>query len=755
MKTPNCADSANPKNLNLSRRPIAIALGLATSLSFAAAQATAQESFMLEEVVVTATKRSESIQDVAVSVSALGVELEQANLRRLEDFQTYSPNLFIRRAPGIASGANITIRGVGTLDTDKSLDPPIGVMMDGMFLGTASGVLLQNFDIQRVEILRGPQGTLFGKNTTGGLINIIRGEVTQEWGGDFSVTLDEFGREDVKAVVNVPIIEDQLGVKLFAAQIKSDGFVYNTTLNQDVGGDDIQNYGFAAKWTPTDNFDLKFHYERTNDESDQGAYVNENQPSDLTCVLPFLASCASTTTDGPDQNSANGTNFSDNEYNTFIVTANWGFDDFTLTYIGSSRDMDEANNQHFDGAPANLLSMNFFNDWEQSSHEFRFTSDFDGPVQVVGGLYSFDVDYEQRWDVAHLHYALSLIGAVPIPLTPTTLSANGQMQETESLAAYVSVDWDINDQWSMTFGGRYTEEEKDFIGGNGGVFWDPAAGDTIPALLEPVSYSGKWNEFTPSFSVRFQPNDDMMVWASYTEGFKSGGFFGRQANFDLDSSFEPEYVENYELGLKSTWMDGRLTFNPTIFYSDYVDKQESILIPVDLSNVATVVRNASTQEIFGLELELHWQITQALNLRANYGYIDASYGEYFADLNGDQIVTDNSGLEPRNTPENTFGIAATHIANVGAGELTSILAYRYRDAVEGQADNNPLGSKGDIDDLSLTLSYGWSENRYRVSVYGKNLTDERELSRALIAPLATRGWWNEPRTIGAEFSVAF
>lgn len=737
------------------KQALAMAVGLASSAGLlTSAQATAQ-GFMLEEVIVTATKRAESIQDVAVSVSAIGAELDQADLRRLEDMQTYAPNLYITRAPGIASGANITIRGVGTLDTDKSLDPAIGVMMDGMFLGTASGVLMQNFDIKRVEILRGPQGTLFGKNTTGGLIKIVRGDVTMEWGGDFSVAFDEHGREDFKGVVNVPIIEDQLGVKLFAAQIKSDGFVRNTTLNQDVGGDDIQNYGFAAKWAPNDNFDIQFHYEKTKDESDQGAYVNENLATDLTCALPFTGSCQSTTTDGPDQNSANGTNFSDNEYDTFILTANWEFENFLLTYIGTSRDMDEANNQHFDAAPADLLSMNFFNDWDQTSHELRFTSDFDGPVQVIGGIYSFDVEYEQRWDVAHLHYALSLIGAVPIPLTPTTLSANGQMQDTDSLAAYVSVDWSINDQMTLTVGGRYTEEEKDFLGGNGGVFWDPAAGDSIPALLDPFTGKNKWTEFTPSVAFRYQPNDDLMVWASYSEGFKSGGFFGRQANFNIDPTFEPEYVENYEIGLKSTWMDGRLTFNPTVFFSDYKDKQESILIPVDLSNVATVVRNASTEEIFGIELDMQWQITEQLFVRANYGYIDASYDNYFADLNGDQIITDNSNLTPRNTPENTIGISAIYTAEVGPGDLGGVLSYRYRDEVEGQADNNPLGHRDDLTTINAQLSYAWGEDRYRVSVYGKNLTDERELGRALIAPLATRGWWNEPRTFGAEFAVNF
>jgi iron complex outermembrane receptor protein len=731
-----------------SRKVLPLACSAALASTMVSAPALAQgNAVMLEEIIVTARKRDESLQDVAVSVSAIGAELEQASLRRLEDIQTYSPNLYIRREAGVASGASIAIRGVGTLDVDKSLDPAIGVMMDGIFLGTASGVLMQNFDIKRIEVLRGPQGTLFGKNTTGGLINIIRGDVTMEWGGDFSVTLDEHGREDIKGVVNVPIIEDKLGVKLFGAQIESDGYVENTTINDDVGGDDILNYGFAAQWRPTEEFDIKFHYEKTEDESDQGAYVNENLATDLACILQ--GSCVSTTADNEDKNSANGTNFSDNEYDTYILTANYDFGNMLLTYIGSSRDMDEQNMQHFDAAPSNFLEMNFFNEWDQESHELRVTTQFDGPFNFVAGLYAFEVDYEQRWDVAYLHYSL---GIVP---TDTTLSSNGQSQETESYAAFISADWAINDQWTLTVGGRYTEEEKDFIGGNGGVFYDPAAGDAIPPLRDPVNYDDKWEEFTPSASLRYQINDDHMLWASYAEGFKSGGFFGRQANFNLDASFEPEYVDNYELGLKSTFLDGAMTLNSTVFFSDYEDKQESILIPVDATNVATVVRNASTEEIFGVEIDLNYQITANWFLRANYGYLDAEYDDYFADINGDQVVTDNSDLTPRNTPENTFGISTSYIMEVGPGNLQGVVSYRYRDEIESEASNNPLGHMDDIEDLSAQISYMFYEDRIRVTAYGKNLTDEREKRVQLIGGLTTRGYWNEPRTYGVEFAVSF
>ena len=301
-------------------------------------------------------------------------------------------------------------------------------MMDGVFLGTSSGVLMQNFDVQRIEVLRGPQGTLFGKNTTGGLINIIRGDVTMEWGGDFIVTLDEHGREDIKGVVNVPIVDDKFGVKLFGAQVKSDGFVYNTTLEEDVGGDDVQNYGFAAKWQPTDNFDIKLHYEKTKDESDQGAYVNRNVGTDNTCV--FFGQCATTTTDNENQNSSNTRNFSDNDYDTTILTANYDFGNMVLTYIGAKREMDEQNMQAFDASPADFLDMNYFNLWDQESHELRLTTNFDGPLNFVAGLYSFEVDYTQFWDVSHLHWTYNAILGFPLFQTSPVLRVSSRRTKT-------------------------------------------------------------------------------------------------------------------------------------------------------------------------------------------------------------------------------------------------------------------------------------------------------------------------------------
>ncbi len=717
----------------------------------------AHSQVVIEEIVVTARKRSESIQDVPVSVSAIEQELKRATVRRLEDIQNFAPNLYIRRSPGIASGAAVSIRGVSSSESDKSFDPAIGVMMDGMFLGTSSGVLLQNFDIERIEVLRGPQGTLFGKNTTGGLINVIRGAVTMEFDADLDLTLDNNGREDIKAVVNVPLLGDQLGVKLFGASIQSDGFVRNTTLGDDVGGDDIQDYGFTLLWEPSDLFNIKLHYEKFLDQSEQGAYTNANQPGELACNLEMGGNgigCETSSNDGPDNNSANGRNFSDNEYDTFILTANLDLESFLLTYIGTSRDMDEDNMQHFDGAPVDALRMRFFNDWHQKSHELRATSQFSDQFEFVAGLYFWEVDYVQRWDVGDLHYQLWRLGVFPIPLTPTSLNSNGQEQVTESKAAFLSGDWHLNDRWTLTAGFRWTEEEKDFLGGNRGIPYNPAVGDTIPPLFEPKSYYGKWDEVTPMVGARYQVSDDVMVYGSYSEGFKSGGFFGRQANFNLDPSYDPEFVENYEVGLKSTWLDGRLIFNSAVFVSKYKDKQESILIPVDLSNVATVVRNAAVLDMNGAEAELMYQISPAWLVRGTYGYIDAVFDEYLADITGDQMVTDNSGLTTRNTPKHTLGLTTSYTVPVGAGNLEGVVSYRYRDEVEMIADNDPLGHLGSIANLSASVSYAWDDDRYTVSAFGRNITDERERMVGRIADLTTRGWWNEGATYGVEFSAS-
>lgn len=731
-----------------------------TSAQEETSETNTRSSLAIEEIIVTARKKDESIQDVPMAVTAITDQLRESSVRRIEDIQAFAPNLFINRTPGIGSGAAITIRGVASLESDKSYEPSIGVVMDGMFLGTSSGVLLDNFDIERIEVLRGPQGTLFGKNTTGGILNIIRTPVSlNEMGADLSITVGDFGRQDIKAVIQIPIIEDKLGVKLFAANIEHDGHVYNTYLNKPAGGDDKKNFGFTALWQPNDNFSLKLHHEIMEDNSEQGVYINRNPVGILACTIHQIGfdpneGCEKDANDGPDSVESDASNFSNNEYESTIITANYDTESFLYTYIYSTRDMDEQNMQDFDGAAVRMLRMNYFNDWEQTSHEFRVTSQFSEKVQFIAGIYDWEVEYEQNWDVYDLFYQLGRLGTPGYITDQRTglawgsdmASSNGQSQNTESLAVFFSSDWYVNDQWTVTVGARWTEEEKDFLGGNKGLLYYPDRGEARPALFEPVPYKGKWDEVTPKLGVRWQPNDDLMLYYNYSEGFKSGGFFGRQANFDIYAGYEPEFVKNFEFGWKSTLQDGRMILNGAIFKSDYDDKQESILIPVDLTNVATVVRNAASMEMTGFELELQYQVTAAWDLMVTYGYLEAEYADYLADLNGDGVITDNSGLIPRNTPENTFGITTSYTTQIGDGELKGRLSYRFRDEMNTDSSNKPQGALDSIENVNATISY--SLENYSITVWGRNLTDEREQRWSTIGGITDRGWWNEPATLG-------
>ncbi|MCX2980448.1 TonB-dependent receptor [Halieaceae bacterium IMCC14734] len=735
----------------------AIALAVAAT---SVPQVLAQENRVaLEEVIVTARKREESIQKVPVSVTSLGKELQEASLRRLDDIQSFTPNVYIRTTAGIPGGAAISIRGVSYQETDKTLDPSIGVIMDGLYLGTSSGSLLNNFDTKRIEVLRGPQGTLHGKNTTGGVVNVVRGDITMEWGGDVSVTLGDDGREDIKGVLNIPIIEDKLGVKVFANQIKSDGWVRNVTIGEDVFGDDKNTYGFAALWQATENLDIKFHYERNIDKTDTGANVNASIPGvgqDTDCNLQgalYPVSCDAQDLGDEDRTTANDRNHNDSEYDTYIGTINWDFDKFLLTSITGYRTMDEAYRFEFDGGSQEFLSFDYTNEWDQFSQELRVTSDFSDSIDIVAGLFYWEVEYAQDWNVYEL---LSAVAALP----PSAVSANGQSQDATSYAAFGQADWHITDQWTITVGGRYTYEEKDFTGGDGSVYFLPAPRPDVPTR----DFDDDWEEFTGKLGFTYQHTDDLMVFGSWSEGFKSGGFFGRQANFDINPTYEPEYVTNWELGMKSTWMDGRMIFNPTIFFNDYEDKQEDVLIFIDPTNVATVIRNASTLEIWGAELELQFQVTEAWNIRASYGYLDASYDDYVADINGDGIETDNSDITPRNTPENTIGLNTTYTMDIGPGELVGAASYRWRDEIEvlsfrdpspGAVGNDPLGHLGSIQNLDLTINYIWADGRYRVTGYGRNVTDERERVVSRIPGLTSWASWNQGANYGVEFAASF
>ncbi|MEH6589606.1 MAG: TonB-dependent receptor [Halioglobus sp.] len=744
--------------------------GLMSVAAGAPMTALAQEtSFALEEVIVTARKRQESLQDVPVSVTALTEEMQRSTVRNLQDTQAFVPNVIIDRTPG-NQGASISIRGISFQETDKSLDPPNGVILDGVYLGVSSGALLNNFDIERIEVLRGPQGTLFGKNTIGGAINVIRTAPTKEWGGKLSLTAGDYGQQEVQGLINMPLSEKG-GLKLYASDVQSDGYFENDLINKDQGGTDYQQLGATVAFDLTDNFDISLTLERTEDDTEVGAWSNFNPYSDFTCLtsiggvpeagIPanpdtFFGSGCEDLDEYSDEDhvSTNAPNYAETTSDFANLTMNWTLGDWTLTSITGYMDRDEEQRLEYDASHNEFLYVLSENTYEQFSQEFRANGNLTDNINLTAGLYYWESEYDQFQESFDMWYYFGFNESMDPSFGPGAISqdlaGNG---DNTSYAAFASMDWSLTDRLLLNLGGRFTWEEKTFNGQTGNYWLNPARIAIIEQGPEQ-NFKEDWNEFSPRIALQYSLGDDAMVFGSYSSGFKSGGFFARTQYIDGLQSYDPEYVDTFELGAKSELWDNRIRLNATAFYTDYTDKQEDIIQADPTGAVGTVVLNASDVEIYGIEVEFTAALTDKLTMFANYGYIHSEYSDFDSDLNGDGIVTDNSDLTLRNTPENTFGIGANWIQPLSFGDLAVNYNYYWRDEYQTIFQNDPVGVVDAAGFHNASIDLNFLEH-YRISVFGRNLGDERYARVVPIPPVSTFGQWSSPRTYGVEFILQF
>jgi iron complex outermembrane receptor protein len=766
----------------------------------------------LDEIVVTARKREESLQDVPEAVSAFTVEqIESAYAQNTRDLEGIAPNLIIDRVQATPGGAAVSIRGLSFQDVEKSFDPAVGVVVDGVYLGTNTGAFLQIFDIERIEVLRGPQGTLFGKNTIGGTINVIRSKPTGEWGAKLRARAGNRDRLELDGVFNVPLIKDTLAAKLVYSQREEDGWYRNIApgFNGDRVGDlDFREYGAALRFTPTEALTVDYSYYKTEDDSDAAPLLNVNAPTDLFC-LPLNVIFPMTAGDPfiPPPQCGRGAqvpltgdpyvvaqNFSDLAFintDSHTLALNWELNDaWTLDYLFGWRESEERMDQDFDSAPVNQFSTIRVQDYEQQSHELRFTYDAGGRWNLVAGVYKWDSEFQLGQRTLYLFDILAPITPSLATLVPgrPIVQLQATDHENDSWAVFAQADVDLNDRWTLTLGGRFTDEEKQMaraVALNLGGFPAALVGPVLPAAVFRTSFQGgsrvfpvathavlplfstfgaapaeSWSEFTPKVGVRFEPNDDQMWYLSYSSGFRSGGFNGRANAIDSAlTNFDPETVDNIELGYKSSWADGRVLFNAAVFTSKYDNKQEEIVIPIPSSgDQETVTQNASEAEISGVELEFLARPTERWTVRTNLGYLDASYDSFCADVNGPTstappnppvpppvpgecgprrtvasgviIPTDNTNLELRRAPELTFTFDTSYRWPVGPGHMSVQAAYHWKDDYYSTFQNVPIGlneSYGLID-----ASIGFDTESWRVALFGRNLADEEARNSALV-----------------------
>jgi iron complex outermembrane receptor protein len=314
-----------------------------------------EDQLFIEEIIVTAQKREQNVQSVPIAITALTTELQEASIRNISDLNAYLPNVVIGENSVRARSSSIIIRGISYSESDKSFDSPIAVSLDGVFIGTSSGQIIENFDVERIEVLRGPQGTLFGKNTVGGVVSVIRTRPTGELGGDFQLTYGDWDTREFRGVANLPKVGDMLSTKLFYNVAKSDGHMRNTTLNRDGPERDYTNYGIALLLEPNDRFDALLTIETYDDGSDLGAWNNQNDESDVVCN-PFDLfrpenTCKATDTGSSDTKYSTN-NHNPGQYDTDAVTLNMSFDindQLRLVSVTGWRDEDEDTTWEYDG----------------------------------------------------------------------------------------------------------------------------------------------------------------------------------------------------------------------------------------------------------------------------------------------------------------------------------------------------------------------------------------------------------------------
>ncbi len=688
-----------------------------------------QPLVVLEEVIVTARKRPEMLQDVPVAVTVFtGEALDNLVLRDIREIEGYVPNVVIDSVSVAPGAASLYIRGVGTQEVEKSFDPAVGVVVDGVALSFVNGSMANTFDIAAMEVLRGPQGTLFGRNTTGGVINITHTRPTGELGLRYEATVGTDDRNDVDGVLNFPIVQDQLAGKLAFASQNDGGQFQNTLTGDQVGDANNQDYNATLLWTPIETFETQFIYENYEDKNDGIPLIGRNSLNvgnpvnpnpDLPCAI--FGACDTGVVDETRQDFYEPIDF---QLDAYTLEMNWEVGLGTITSVSGYRDTDENVPVDFDGSEYAVLHVVRDQQSEQTSSELRFASNetLSEDWDFVLGLYGLKDNYQLEQNTG----ILESLG----PMVQQHAQTHTD-HHRESYALFGEANYFITDVWTLIVGGRWTYEEKDIYADS---FASMGIADLAP--VSAVEADDSWEEFTPKVGVDYQYTNDILLYAVYSEGFRSGGYNARNSAANNIGPYDPEYVNQYEAGMKSELLDQRVRLNLAAFYTDYQDKQEEIIVPDPVLASVTVVRNAATVTISGFEAEATWVATEALLLNANLGYLDASYDDFDADL-GNGVVTDNSNLNLRRVPDYTGGVDATYTVPIGPGTASAYTAYRYTDEYWVDASNDPRGLVDGRGVVDVTLSYEWEWTAGRLvklTAFGRDITDEQDYNSLVSIP---------------------
>jgi outer membrane receptor protein involved in Fe transport len=706
----------------------------------AQAQSQSRSQFTLEEVIVTAQKRAESLQDVPISVLALsGDRMRDAGIQRVEDLSKYVPNFQMTET---TTGNQIFIRGVGS-GLNRGFEQSVGMFIDGVYAGRSQQFRNPFMDIAMVEVLRGPQGTLFGKNTVAGAINIRTQEPTDEFEAEVRATYEmEYGDPELEGFFSGPIT-DNLSGRIAARYREAEGFIDNRFLDEDEPQRDEQAIRGSLMWTPTDDLELLLKAETGSfDAEGQSSQVtNANGVFDFSSlgITQFLPDLLDPSEDGKlDFNKAadsHSREATDTDTDNVVLTVNWDVSDFTVTSITgySSYSFD----QLADGDVTNLrfIQQDTAQDFDQYSQEIRLASPLGEQFEYIVGAY---YQYQELENTGSIDFDPTAIGVTILP--PTAVGSYSDFdQEAETFALFGQATYHFNDAWHLTVGLRWNNEDKEatqdyFVTDLFGK--TPTSNPVNKVIAETVQGSvdhyydedRSRSNTSPSVTLTWDYDDDTMLYARYAKGFKSGGFNEAEVTGDLDRFlFDDEEADSLEIGSKLTLLDGAATLNTALFYTEYTDRQVSAF-----EDVSFVVGNAAESTSQGLEMDGRWRVTEHLSLSASLAYLDSE----FDDFKNASCQAEDAAVDPGCTQD--LSGETTQYAPEWSGSLGIRYARPITDSLEfiGQADANYTDEyyhAQDLDPEEVTDSYteynarlavAQMDGRWEVALIGKNLTDE-------------------------------
>lgn len=743
----------------------------------------------IEEIVVTSRRRNESVQDVPLSVTVFGAEkIEQLKPATLRDFDGLAPNVYIGMNAAGPGNSAIFIRGVGYPGSEKTQSPQVAVIVDDVQMGSSTGALIDVFDVESMEINRGPQGVLFGRNTIGGNIVVNRVKPKfNELGFAANAIVGNYDARTFKGRVNIPLVDDKLALKVGAISRKSDGFYDNLTLGGNQGDIDFQSQTVALRWAPVDSVDAILTYDRIDDNT-------EITPQDALF-------------DGDNRFKT----FADKETPTSLrvdqiaLRVNWDINDnLTLTSITADNSGTDKTASDFDGAfigsansPIVQLHPQRNQDFDYFSQEFRLTGSINEKLDFMLGYtyYDSDLDYVQFTNnIIQVPFGLPpgvpCSAAIPIlrdnPVLgnsfcqfPNQRSTQNAGEKVESKAYFASLTYRPIEELEFLVGVRKIDEEKDgqnsYIDHSTGTFdlpgqdeHDFSAGPNVPGAS--YSVSDDWDDtiMTASANWAFSPN--ARAYVSYSEGFRSGGFSIRSVNAST-APYLPESAEQIEIGLKSEWLDGALQFNLAYYELDRKGGQFISIItlpPSSIPGTNTIINNGGKNKTSGWELETAWKINENFSLLLNGGTIDVDNGEFTLPcdvldgcvLSGDPLGTIRNlgGDSDSRQPDYSVSATAAYSQQLGPGFFSANVGYKHVGDFllvnTGAGPENRL-FEGDYGQWDAQIGYDVQisdGDELSFSLYGKNLNDAEFREQALFLGGPTAGFqgWGAPRTVAFE-----